>query len=217
MRRSLANEAIEELALIKRNLKSQIELTMELGPRTHGDKISVGNGVLKISDGEILPFYEPLVWFQSIPNIRGPYKRSGWDVLAFASMEIQQRNYDRRGPRGAQYCWVSTLVFAQHPDHSDYRWWEMAFYSLEDAPEHFTTCIVEPEDRSFDIVLAGHLHVKQLAFGPVLCDGENELAARNRWLALFAEASIAKIRLNPPPIPVPDSYFANLENSETSN
>jgi hypothetical protein len=100
LRSILAAEGIEELAFIRANVRLEIERTMDLEPRTSSTQLCVGNGVFQLGNGEILPWYKTPPMFVNTMEVREPYPRSGWDVLAFSHLEIQQRNYDRRGPRG---------------------------------------------------------------------------------------------------------------------
>ncbi len=104
-------------------------------------------------------------------------------------------------------------MFAKHPAGQEYRWYEVAFYSLEQEPEYWYTHAVTPLDDKFDIALTGKLYVIQVAFGPVACDGENERAARNRWLALLGQAATSKLFHNRPPIPLTETYFEELQSS----
>lgn len=212
-RLNLAKEAASELDEIRSRTRTQIALHAELVRASDGNRLSVGNGVLEIGAVELLPVHTEPVMFSREQEIRGPYRRSGWDALAFAPMRIEQRNYNRRGPRGVQYAWESLLFFGRHPKQSEYRWWEVAFYSLAEEPEHRRSGAVKPDDPGFDIALAGKLFVIQLAFGPVAIDAEDEQQARARWLAMLAEAAVSQFSRNRPPIPVTKQYLDSILSS----
>lgn len=209
-RHALAQDGVGEMREICTRLRAQIELHTELSERTTGNRFSVGNGVLEVGTPEILDIYTPPVMFTHEQGVRGPYPYSAWDVLAHASLRIEQRNYDRRGPRGLQFCWESLLFFGRHPEQQEYRWWEAAFRNLSDVPNGRRTHPVKPDDPGFDLALAGELYVVQLAFGPVAIDAENELSARMRWLDMLAKAATSELNRRQPPIPMTDEYLESI-------
>ena len=57
---------------------------------------------------------------------REPYVQSGWDVLGYSIIGVTCEI----GSRGRPYTWSATLLFADRKDGNQYRWYEVAFFSL---------------------------------------------------------------------------------------
>jgi hypothetical protein len=116
-------------------------------------------------------------------------KQSTWDLLCHGNMTIRQRvGY-------TEYVRCANLVFGKPDEASEYRWFEMAFFSItgdriHDAP----FCLRYPWE--IDEVLSRVMGVNQLAYPPKPIDGEDEDEFIDYWIEIIAQAMIGQ--MNPP-------------------
>lgn len=116
-------------------------------------------------------------------------KQSTWDLISYGNMVVRQRVGHN------EYVRCANLVFGKPDEESEYRWYEMAFFSItgqkiQDSP----FCLSYPWE--IDEVLSNVMGVNQLAYPPKPIDGEDEDGFIEYWIEIIAQAMIGQ--MNPP-------------------
>lgn len=115
----------------------------------------------------------------------GVHKRkSRWDIVAFTTISIATGGYTRS----------ANLIFARPNNESEYRWYELSFWSLGTAKnktEPYALNYVWEVDETLSA-----MHIHQPAHKPTVIDGENEDSFINYWIDLFSQAATGN--LGPP-------------------
>lgn len=191
-RDAIFKDSIKELQHIKKHLFSEIEKHgIDVMKKNSSDsRISIGNAVLffdasisnnltGVKKNEAKEYGGEYKW--------GVHKRqSNWDIIAFTGIYIEQRVAHEVYKRSAN------IIFCRPDNNSEYRWYEMAFWSFtkkvrQDEP----FCLEYVWD--IDRVLAPGLDKYQLAYNPQPIDGENEDAFIEYWMELMSQAIIGKL------------------------
>jgi len=108
----------------------------------------------------------------------GLFKHSGWDVVASSQISVSQAQ--------RRYVWSASLWYMRFNSESDYRWYEVSYWSLggvESAP--FACTDVEDADYAASRIM----HSVNIAFGPEPIDDEKEAVFHDRWTWLLAKAA----------------------------
>lgn len=113
----------------------------------------------------------------------GSFPHSGWDVVAFSEIMVNQRT-----PR---YCWSASLWFAKLKGQADYRWHEASYWSW--AGREFEPYAENP-GRNADLAASNISHTVKLAFGPIAIDDEKEEEFHERWIWLLSKAAVGQLR-----------------------
>ena len=113
---------------------------------------------------------------------RGSFPLSGWDVVAFSQIYINQAK-----PR---FCWSASLWFAKLKGQSDYRWHEASYWSMNEV--EFQPYSETPGRRA-DMAAARIINAVNFAFGPVTIDDEQESDFHERWIWLLAKAAVGQL------------------------
>jgi serine/threonine-protein kinase len=116
----------------------------------------------------------------------GSFPLSGWDVVAFNQIMVNQRQ--------PHYLWSASLWFAKLKGASDYRWHEASYWSFG-RQQRFEPHAEVPGSAA-DMAAAGVLCGCNFAFGPIAIDDEKEDAFHEHWMWLLSKAVDAK--LGPP-------------------
>lgn len=123
-------------------------------------------------------------------------RRSKWDIVAFAQMSIAQMSGQHPYLRGAN------LVFGRPLDDAEYRWFEMAFWSLggERGLQGYPGSLRYVWE--IDEALSSVMGIMNLAYQPVPIDGENEEAFIEYWMGIMALAAMSRLEM-PMQMPMP--------------
>ncbi len=113
----------------------------------------------------------------------GHFRRSGWDVVCMSQMTALQEE--------PEYNWSASLWYMKLPEASDYRWFEVSYWSLQgDKYQPFATSDL----RSADLAASKVVGLVNIAFGPDPIDDEKEDDFHSRWVWLLANAAAGQIR-----------------------
>lgn len=119
----------------------------------------------------------------------GVHKRqSSWDLIAIASISIEQRS------RHEVYKRSANIVFGRPNEGVEYRWYEMAFWSYtkvkkQDYP--FGLDYVWDIDRALSNVMDSI----NSAHDPMPIDGEDEDSFIEYWMDIVAQAMVGKLTM----------------------
>ena len=115
----------------------------------------------------------------------GSFPYSGWDVVAFSQIIVNQRQ--------PHYCWSASLWFARIPNATEYRWHEASYWSPLQS-EQFEPYSLNP-GRTADMVASKTIVCGvNFAFGPVVVDDEKEDEFQDRWIWVLSKAAIGELR-----------------------
>lgn len=192
-RNQVFNEAAHELNRIKKRLfddiKSHAQDVME--QRSSEERLVVGNATLifdtSSKSGGIKGIRKSDPEEMSGDAGWGVHKKqSEWDIVGFATISIEQRvTYQ-------VYTRCANLVFGRPNNDSDYRWYEMAFWSLSrDKRRDEPFCLEYVWD--IDEALSRAMCVNNLAHDPVFIDGEDEDSFIAYWKGLVAQAMVVRL------------------------
>ncbi|MCH8809766.1 MAG: hypothetical protein IH993_08050, partial [Proteobacteria bacterium] len=106
------------------------------------------------------------------------------------------------GSHGRPFTWSSTLLFADRKDGNQYRWYEVAFFSLVPTQKD-TPFALEGYEADIDLALGNIGHSVNVAYGPYPIDGEDEESFINRWIGLVAKAATGELT-SPNHLPIPN-------------
>ena len=124
----------------------------------------------------------------------GVHKRqSKWDIVAFTDISIEQQAHHN------SYRRCANIVFGRPTEDSDYRWYEMAFWSPSSS--RVTSRVRGPESYPFcldyvweiDKALSNVMDVVDLAHNPVPIDAEDADSFIEYWMEIMAQAMIGKL------------------------
>ena len=113
----------------------------------------------------------------------GSFPQSGWDVVTFAVIEVGQPN--------PNYTWSSSLWFMKPKEASEYRWYEVSYFSRwgQSVDPHAL-----PVGSDADFAGSRVMHTVSIAFGPSLVDDEAEGDFHDRWIWLLSKAVTGELR-----------------------
>ncbi|HEY4309310.1 MAG TPA: serine/threonine-protein kinase [Pirellulales bacterium] len=129
----------------------------------------------------------------------GEFARSQWDVVAGATILIQQAN--------PAYEWSASLWYARMKPADEYRWYEVSYFSnLIGGTSHprpeFAPFALTHDIHHADEAAAQVVGLYQFAWGPKPIDDENSDEFCNRWASLLAKAAEGQITY-PRNLPLP--------------
>lgn len=131
----------------------------------------IGNGQLVINLSRS-NFLEP-----------GLFPHSGWDVVAFFQVKVNQRQ--------PLYCWSASLWFAKLKGQSDYRWHEASYWTMGGQQfEPYSESPGKVADMAASSIMCG----VNFAFGPIAIDDEKEDEFHERWIWLLSKAAVGQLR-----------------------
>jgi hypothetical protein len=142
------------------------------------NKANFGRGIQKCYDGESL-----------VGDGWGAHKRmSKWEIIALGQFYVEQRVDWQTYKRSAN------LIFGCRDIEAEYRWYEIAFWTLNGHSRDIPFCL----DYVWDIdkVLSHGFNMLQLAHEPQAIDGEDEDRFIDYWTDIVAKAATG--RLAPP-------------------
>jgi serine/threonine protein kinase len=187
------SEAAQELARIKKHLFDEIKNHAQdvMEARSSEVRLQVGNATLMFDTSSSSHGIKGIR--KSDPEEMGGdggwgvhKKQSEWDIVGIATISIEQQI----GHHGYTRC--ANIVFGRPGNDSDYRWYEMAFWSLSrDKRKDEPFCLEYVWD--IDIALSRVKDVNNLAHDPVPIDGEDEGAFVEYWKDLIASAIVGKL------------------------
>ena len=203
-RELIFNEAASELCQIKNRLfdeiKSHVQDVME---STFSDSLlQIGKATLVFDTSESSSSCKGLR--RSDPDQIGGEagwglhgRQSEWDIVACTSISIEQQAHHK------PYKRCANIVFGRPSKDSDYRWYEMAFYSLSSSPAKWADgdpfCLEYVWE--IDAALSSVMDVNNLAHNPVPMDAEDEDSFIEYWMDIVAQAMVGKL-VNPSRMPM---------------
>ena len=120
----------------------------------------------------------------------GVFQHSGWDVVVFAQLLVEQSQ-----PR---YSWPSALFYASRSEGQPYRWHEVLFF----GPMTGRGGLIDVTDyKDIDFALSRVTHSIACAFGPVPIDDEHESEFHERCIWLLAQAANGNLK-SPSSLPI---------------
>lgn len=193
-RKAIFDEAAKEMRRIKDRLFGEI--------RSHALDV-----IDKISDDSILRIGKAkLAFYTSETSVGKGLKRSDsldlggdagwgvhvrkseWDIVAYTSIFVEQQVSHHF------YTRCANIVFGRPSQDSDYRWYEMAFWSSSPrprGPDVYPFCLDYPWE--IDEALSNVLSVNNLAYAPTPIDAEDEDSFIEHWKDVVAKAMIGKL------------------------
>jgi hypothetical protein len=125
------------------------------------------------------------------------FNQSRWDVVAGEEIVVHQEQ--------PPYQWSASLWFCRLPNTSDFRWYEVSYFSLkrEDVVAPFS---LTRKASDADLAASPVMHIYQLAFGPIAIDDEDQDDFTERWAALLGLASQGKLG-HPRNLPLPAKFW----------
>jgi len=117
-------------------------------------------------------------------------QQSSWDFIAFASISIEQSvsmsvSYEL-------YKRSANIVFGKSSENSEYRWYEMAFWSSSRRESQHCPFSLEYA-WEIDQALSESMSSLNLADNPITVDGEDEDSFIERWMNIVAQAMVGKL------------------------
>jgi serine/threonine protein kinase len=113
----------------------------------------------------------------------GSFRYSGWDVVAFSQVLVNQRQ--------PHYCWSASLWFAKLKGQTDYRWHEASYWTMRGQQfEPYSESPGEAADMAASNIMCG----VNFAFGPIAIDDEKEDEFHERWIWLLSKAALGELR-----------------------
>lgn len=146
---------------------------------------------------------------RSGPQERGsdPYQ-TGWDAVAYASLTLRAHLGNATAYDQGYYVFGASLVFAQIPTDTEYRWRELSFHENFSNRSNFDQPFaLSPYEREFQVAVSRTMGKHQVAHGPLNIDAEDEDAFQDRWVKLFAKAASRNL-VAPNQLPLPVSFFS---------
>lgn len=184
-RDTLFEDAKRELVAIRERLFLSIQEQSESVKIDHHDGLVFGHAKMRwIRKPEKLD--ESVLRLHA--DRREPYAHSGWDVLGYSIIGVTCEI----GSRGRPYTWSATLLFADRKDGNQYRWYEVAFFSLVPTQKD-TPFGLEGYEADIYLALGNSAHSVNVAYGPYPIDGEDEESFINRWIGLVAKAATGEL------------------------
>lgn len=187
------SEAAQELARIKKHLFDEIRSHAQdvMEARSSEGRLQIGNATLMFDTSSSPHGIKGIR--KSDPEEMGGdggwgvhKKQSEWDIVGFATISIEQRIAHH------VYTRCANIVLGRPGNDSDYRWYEMAFWSLSrDKRKDEPFCLEYVWD--IDKALSRVMDVNNLAHNPVPIDGEDEGAFIDYWKDLIASAIVGKL------------------------
>jgi len=188
-RESIYKEAAHELNQIKDRLFHEIKShAQDVMERSSSDtRLSIGNAVLTFDTttdpnnlrGIKKSDPEEMGW--------GVHKRqSSWDLIAITSISIEQR------VSREVYKRCANIVFGKPNENSEYRWYEMAFWSLSSkGRQDYPFCL----DYVWEIdkALSEVMDKTNLAHNPRAINGEDEDSFIEYWMDIVTQAMVGKL------------------------
>ncbi|RYF30423.1 MAG: serine/threonine protein kinase [Comamonadaceae bacterium] len=194
-RSSLAAEASRELKEIRQRLFGEIARASE-SVKIVKNEIFLGGARMSFADAESLSL-API----AVPSSYG----SEWDMISHSSITLSAEVTRYSSSDAAVYMPSVSLVFFRKSKDDEYRWRELAFWSMYDRNPNVPYALA-PRDRNFAVAMSNVMGAVNVAHGPVLIDGEDEDDFQGRWIALFAKAASKQLR-RPNQMPPPPSFF----------
>ncbi|MCH9026675.1 MAG: serine/threonine protein kinase [Proteobacteria bacterium] len=195
-REAVFDEAASELAQIKKRLFGEINHhAQDVRENTSNDSVlRIGNATLAFDTAESASSVRGLIR-SDLEQIGGSAgwgvhkQQSKWDIVAFTNISIEQigdHNFYKR---------CANIVFGRPSNDSDYRWYEMAFWSLSSSPvgwaDSYPFCLdyVWEIDEALSSVMA----VNNLAYDPVPIDAEDADSFIEYWMDIVTQAIVGKL------------------------
>lgn len=108
------------------------------------------------------------------------------DIIAFTKISLAQRI------NGIERGISANLVLYRPDDSSEYRWYEMSFFSMirrDIRPVCYQETFSLENHRDIDLALSNVMHTFILAHEPVPIDGEDESSFVDYWMKNIADAA----------------------------
>ena len=193
--RQQGDEAADELLQILNRMFDTITVSSEAANRPYSTAPSVCLGPAELSF--------------DVPNnpSRIKMERSGWTVYAFSQIQLRCDIERVSYADESDYTISASLVYAKRPNDSDFRWFEISFWTMNGSFWKQPVGL-SPNDRNFDIALSTTMGLFSTAFAPHPIDAEDEQSFHDRWIGLFAKAASGKLR-PPNQMPPPSTFYSN--------
>lgn len=193
--RQQGDEAADELLQILNRMFDTIADSSEAANRPYPTAPSVSLGPVELS-------------FEVPDNPSGIHmERSGWTVYAFSQIKLRCAIERVSHADESDYTISASLVYARRPNDSDFRWFEISFWTMNGSFWKQPVGL-SPNDRNFDIALSNTMGLFSTAFAPQSIDAEDEESFHDRWIGLFAKAALGKLR-PPNQMPPPSTFYSN--------
>jgi hypothetical protein len=167
-RRQLADSALTVLWNQVEELFDRIQKTAPAAERRDSGKISLGQGVLEISELNVNPIDTE------------EFENCGWDVVVGAIIGAGQDD--------PEYLWSSSLWYSKRHENDEYRWRETSYFSpTSDTKRYEPYHLRDPYEA--DLAHSNIMHTHTIAWGPSPVDDEDAEDFYDRWMEVFARAS----------------------------
>jgi len=115
-------------------------------------------------------------------------KQSDWDIIAYTKITLEQKQYALN-----PYEISANLVLGRPDQNSEYRWYEMSFFSSSGQQRRYQPFALD-YPWEIDLALSRVMSEFSLAYDkPSLVDGENVDSFISYWIQKFADAALGKL------------------------
>lgn len=199
-RKELEEEGNQEIARIMNRLFDVIEESAE-STRREKQAIVLGPAHLAFEFGSRTTYGRTLLGAANSYN-------HGWDVAANGYLTLRCDLGGASSYRPAVYNFRVSVVFARTGEDPDFRWRELSFMEVfSDKPMHEQPIALNPFEGDFAVAMSNVMGRHQIAYGPFVIDGEDEIAFQERWLRLFAKAAHRQL-LPPSQLPITPGFLS---------
>lgn len=195
-RDNIFNEAARELNQIKKRLFGEIKERAQgvIESISNDSSITIGHAKLEL-DTSIASHGLNGIKKSDPEQMAGDggwgvhKKQSDWDLIAYTTISILQII------DGQEYKRCANIVFGRPNENSDYRWYEMGFFSISShrsgGQEAEPFCL----DYAWEIdkALSKVMDAINLAYTPAPIDGEDEDSFIELWMGIVAQAMVGNL------------------------
>lgn len=173
----LISDATRELSSIIDRLFNYIKDASESAKIISGDSLTFGKATLR--------FHIPSTRLNQLDLLQNSSKLK---ILTWARVELECD----KSPH-TSYLWSASLLFAKFNDDSNYRWYEVAFWSWGRNINLDEPFYLPGDSEDLLLALDNVMHSINVAYGPFLIDAEDEQSFIDRWVKLTAQAAVGKL------------------------
>lgn len=216
-RQDIVREASSELDAIIKRLFSEIKAV--------SDEARIANNAIELGLGSLVATGAVAAAHLLSSKQNRTQEGAEWSVAAGATLSVRrakivrpQRSAQdipifyagREMPEDLDYKWSASLFYGRSASDPNYRWREVAFWTLgRSRNRQHEPLAIASDDPNFHVAFSNTMGTMNIAYGPFPIDGEDEDAFQRRWLGLFAQAATGKLN-HPGTLPVPDAFLRQL-------
>lgn len=202
----------EELAEVGEHILGEIYKSISTKFLSLSQNSNKSNGLISLGFGELLIGSPSRVGFDAYEHTESSSHRD-WTIVSHSGVRIT--NSAARPPAGIisssgkyPYTWSSTLFFGRNKVESDFRWYEVGFFSISRDTRHDPPFSLSPDQEDFHRAIGKIMHSIATAYGPLPIDAESADAFESRIISLFSDAAAGTLN-RPTRFPISPSFWKN--------